>query len=348
MEKLEDNIDKFLLRRIAYNIPEKAKLKRVKLKGEILDSPVLASKKYHLNEHLGFKNYDQIILEFESILRENFDSHCDISSFYRNIKDLIITEEKSTIITTIKRLLGRSDEGLFYPESNEIALMSDNNGRDILFHELLHLASSKVTPENIVFTGFCQGKDLGEKITGECINEGYTEYLNCKYFIQRDSIYYDDDKIIARGIEDIIGSSKMEELYFNSDLKGLINELSKYCSEQVVNNLVARLDTLTEGRRPTRSKVYRVFAEARQTIAGIKINKVRTQYSQGQISEVEKEKQILFAKLYSRDALIFEQDAHIEKEESGIRIIDHNNNVFIDNKANIKVEIPVYHYQVKK
>ena len=47
MEKLEDNIDKFLLRRIAYNIPEKAKLKRVKLKGEILDSPVLASKKYH-------------------------------------------------------------------------------------------------------------------------------------------------------------------------------------------------------------------------------------------------------------------------------------------------------------
>ena len=31
MEKLEDNIDKFLLRRIAYNIPEKAKLKRVKL-----------------------------------------------------------------------------------------------------------------------------------------------------------------------------------------------------------------------------------------------------------------------------------------------------------------------------
>lgn len=237
MEKLEDNIDKFLLRRIAYNIPEKAKLKRVKLKGEILDSPVLASKKYHLNEYLGFKNYDQIVLEFESILRENFGSHCDISSFYRNIKDLVITEEKSTIITTIKRLLGRNNEGCYYPESNEIALMSDNNGRDVAFHELLHLASSKVTPEDIIFTGFCQGKDLGEIITGECINEGYTEYLNCKYFIQRDSIYYDDDKIIARGIEDIIGSSKMEELYFNSDLKGLINELSKYCSEQVVNNL---------------------------------------------------------------------------------------------------------------
>lgn len=347
MEKLEDNIDKFLLRRIAYNIPEKTKLKRVRTKGEVLPSPVLASKKYHINEYLGFKNYNEIILEFESLLKENFDSHCDISSFYRNINDLIITEEKSTIITTIKRLLGRNAEGIYCPEENKMKLMSDNKGKDVAFHELLHLASTKIkSEEDIVFTGFCQGQDFGEKITGLYINEGYTEYLNCKYFLQRDSIYYEGVKQVARGIEDIIGEKKMEELYFNSDLKGLIQELSKYTTEREVLNLIARMDSL--GQRPTMSKMNRVLSETRQTIAGIKINKARTQYNQGQISEVEKEKQILFAKLYSLEGFVFEQDAHIEREETGIRITDRNNNVFIDNKANIKVGKQIYHYQVKK
>lgn len=346
MEKLEDNIDVFLLRRIAYNIPEKAKLKRVKLKGEILDSPVLASKKYHLNEYLDSKDYNQIILEFESILRKSFGSHCDISSFYRNIQELTINEEQSTLLTTIKRLLGRNNEGAYCPEENKIKVMSDNNGIDVFFHELLHLASTKVTPESIVFTGFCQGQNFGKKMTGLYINEGYTEYLNCKYFLQRDSIYYEGVKQVARGIEDIIGEKKMEELYFNSDLKGLIQELSKYTTEREVLNLIARMDSL--GQRPTMSKMNRVLSETRQTIAEIKINKARTQYNQGQISEVEKEKQILFAKLYSLEGFVFEQDAHIEREETGIRITDRNNNVYIDNKANIKVGRQVYHYQVQK
>ena len=127
---------------------------------------------------------------------------------------------------------------------------------------------------------------------------------------------------------------------------------NKIDEQDIINNqeLIIKIAnnfgvTLTPKGYDVGSNIIRIKFQLGQ---GIKINKVRTQYNQGQISEVEKEKQILFAKLYSLEGLVFEQDAHIIKEEDGIRITDRNNNVFIDNKANIKVGNRIYEYQVQK
>lgn len=46
-------------------------------------------------------------------------------------------------------------------------------------------------------------------------------------------------------LEDIIGSEKIENLYFNSDLGGLVDELSKYVDREEVLKFIYNLDFYT-------------------------------------------------------------------------------------------------------
>lgn len=61
---------------------------------------------------------------------------------------------------------------------------------------------------------------------GRFLDEGYTEYLNSKYF--KSTECYKINKIFLKTLSIIIGEELMEQMYFNADLKGLINELMKY------------------------------------------------------------------------------------------------------------------------
>ena len=92
-------------------------------------------------------------------------------------------------------------------------------------HELLHLASRKRVGK-IILSGFRQVTN--QTIMGRYLNEGYTEYLNQKYFSKKDRTVYAEAVTFAQGIERIVGRKKMEKLYFDANLLGLIDHLGKY------------------------------------------------------------------------------------------------------------------------
>lgn len=126
--------------------------------------------------------------------------------------------------------------GIYFEKDNS------QNIEEALYHELLHAASSKEN-DGIYFTGFRQYPP----VIGMSINEGYTELLNQRYF-QKDKkdklITYPYEVAVAKIVELIVGKEKMTSLYFNSDLKGLVEELSKYQSIDKIKKFISNLDTI--------------------------------------------------------------------------------------------------------
>lgn len=97
-----------------------------------------------------------------------------------------------------------------------------------IFHELMHMSSSNFK-SNYIRVGFLTINKFGFEEFGRYFNEGCTEMLTHKYFgvAQR---CYDTSIAIATEIANIIGEEKLEKLYFQGNLSGLINELKKYNS----------------------------------------------------------------------------------------------------------------------
>ena len=115
----------------------------------------------------------------------------------------------------------------------------------VLPHELLHMASTvKRDEDTSIFSGFSQSTKLGNyELIGRGLNEGYTQYLAEKYF---DVGYrsYPLEVLIAAKLEDVITEEKMEKMYFNADLKGLVHELLKYIDEKAIIMFMYAIDFL--------------------------------------------------------------------------------------------------------
>lgn len=125
--------------------------------------------------------------------------------------------------------------------SNPLSTMNINH---ILAHELLH-ASTSSGARNRRYSGFCQCmleiKKL--KILGNGINEGYTELLTRRLF-GYEHTSYNYEVAVAEMVELIVGKEKMQDLYFNLDLNGLINALGKYSDKNKTKQFILNLDTI--------------------------------------------------------------------------------------------------------
>ena len=105
-----------------------------------------------------------------------------------------------------------------------------------IFHELLHMASTRIKDGK----DYC-GFDL-DSIIGTGINENYTDYLLEKYFIKEQE--YDRKRLLLDELELIVGEEKLEDMYFKADLPSLIKELSKYNETKDVIKLIYDYDSL--------------------------------------------------------------------------------------------------------
>lgn len=133
---------------------------------------------------------------------------------------------------TVKIMLNQleSDEkidgirtGAYNVAKNEIYI----NDFSCIYHELMHLSSTSFKYSYIV-SGFALF-DLNNSRINNYFNEGYTQLLTERYFDDKDKgKIYTFAVLVSSEIEKIIGKNKMEELYFNSDFVGLVNELEKY------------------------------------------------------------------------------------------------------------------------
>lgn len=173
--------------------------------------------------------YIDDINKFIDVVVKNIDDN-NLTCFYNNIKSLCVKRvdnfDKNTIVGT-------------YDQKKNIIYLRDNYG---IFHELFHM-SSAYTTKKIEYSGFLQL--YKNYFIGSGLNEGYTQLLTERYFSDVPGIVdsgYTVEKLFMEDIEKIVGKDKLEELYFNVNLYGLVNELRKYSSDYQIMKFISDMD----------------------------------------------------------------------------------------------------------
>lgn len=232
-------------------------------------------------EHITSQKIKDITLEFANLLIEKFPPDYLIN-FYNNINEVKI--EKSIAI------LLRACIGTYSNLSNKIDVFAIST----LYHELFHMAScvnKSILDENgsiMYFTGFHQHNDIYTFEIGRGLNEGYTELLTQRYFGDKHKLpkTYKHVVNIAEKLEIIIGKDKMESLYFNANLSGLINELKKYSTEDEIAKFISRVDlimkhSVSEFRS---KKMEQSIKDVYDFLFKTYVKKLKQQYEDGKIS----------------------------------------------------------------
>ena len=187
-----------------------------------------------------FKEFNKPILEFIEVFNKYFEKYN--ANLYNNLSNLHIVVNHS---------YGNEYEGEHDDKHNAIYISIpigrkyelNEEVKDTLFHELLHVASNNIQKN---YSGFHHDINiLGAKTLGRGINEGYTEYLLIKYFRPNtiSNFYYDEIRIVKE-LEKLIGKDKMIDYYFNGNLYDLILDLSKNNNYEEIISLIKDIDLL--------------------------------------------------------------------------------------------------------
>lgn len=199
-------------------------------------------KKIDINKYLKYGDLNEFIKIFNNTFEETIGNDRK-KTFNKNIKKLKIYQVPG------KFELNKKDTGGTYePLKNRITIYGNDNDyfemSEKLMHELLHLASNKANgliDGLTISTAYEKG---GYFVTGNGLNEGYTELLNSRYFArQNNSTGYNQEMVIAAGIEKIVGKDKMLDAYFKYSLIDVLNELEEYYGDhEYYLNLIKQID----------------------------------------------------------------------------------------------------------
>ena len=174
------------------------------------------------NKKIDNSKFQDKINEFIEVFHDNFPS--TLSDRLEENLNTIKVIKKSKLFRKKKDVVGT-----YSSNTNEIILYED----DSLDHELFHMSSSLITPkpnkllENYDFIGFRDG------FKGKGLNEGYTQLLSERFF-DTEKTYIRLVEVV-KVLEYIIGKDIMQECYFDTGLKGLIDELIKYFEPEEYN-----------------------------------------------------------------------------------------------------------------
>jgi len=175
-------------------------------------------------------NYDILINNFLNVLN-NFMTEQEFSYIKQKLLE-----------TKIKYL---PDDNALSP-AGTCGYMGDveihENNEMILYHELFHVISTYYSENtDTIRSGFHHWQKNKQDI-GFGLNEGYTEYMTVKCFGANRPHRYENEFHYASLIELLIGEQEMFQLYFNSNLDGLIDKMSMYNSKEKVVNFLENLD----------------------------------------------------------------------------------------------------------
>ncbi|MGM9882510.1 MAG: hypothetical protein ACI31S_06715 [Bacilli bacterium] len=192
-------------------------------------------------------------LIYEGLMRLSFDISPE--SMQIIIKNLTSMIDKSNYMNSIRQCFFGTC-GMYFPSDhsiriNKLSFLNTNLQKNsalkkqIISHELMHAASG-YKYKKILASGFAQSSSIDDGI-----NEGYTDLISQRYFCKeiQETVGYCYHKAVSEITEFIIGKQKMLDLYFHSDLKGLIGELSKYQSEEKVKLFILDLDTILKAKK---------------------------------------------------------------------------------------------------
>lgn len=159
------------------------------------------------------------------------DKDIDLTTFYKNLKTLDIKVATSDLFN-----MG------YNSITNEIFFGDAEIYETAIYHELFHVASSKIADDNIL-----SGLNIWNRKThmtkGLGLNEGYTEILQNRYFNKGNG--YPLQRMYIGRLEQIINPEIIKKAYFTSDLSLLILELQKYAPLDKIEKFIANLDIYT-------------------------------------------------------------------------------------------------------
>lgn len=192
----------------------------------------------------------------ESNIKNNKEIEQLVNSFLNRLKLYITDDEIKHVENNLKTLQYKKSNILFlkltqssgyYAAKKHSISVNKNQEEDsfihTIYHELLHAVTSSYN-NHIYYCGFSQTNQKKNKQIGKLLNEGYTELLINRMFSSSDDVGYPYGKAVAALVEFIIGTDKMQKLFFNIDLEGLIKELSKYNDTNQVKQFILNLDTI--------------------------------------------------------------------------------------------------------
>ena len=286
--KLLKYYDNYMIRKIVNRMSTNMTLKQKSIEGLIKLPPSISS--LNLNDYLEYKSEDETIMRFMHTLQTKL-AHCDLSAFYERIQTLEIEEGDLDLREKLRKKTGIICNGFYNHYRNKMILFSflekdKKKVEDTKTHELLHMASSR-NGRNLEVCGF-ERIDYATGLTfGTGLNEGYTEYLNVKYFARNVRNSYSNLREITGKIGRIIGQKKMEQFYFSNDTGGLINELEKYASRDKIIEIIKKMDMVC---RPAKTKEIisentKLLNELRVDVANIALEKYKQQYNSNKIPE---------------------------------------------------------------
>ncbi len=205
----------------------------------------------YFNEFV-MKRFGNEIRKFDEVMRSHFNNY-DLVHYHNNIRTLKIRYYDFIV----EKILGRcSYSGEYSPRRNTISIAEETYEYSI-FHELMHMASSYVY-KGVTYSGFSQYsiKKDNEVQIGHVLNEGYTELMTRRYFGHDENTEaYEMETFLAGQLEKVVGKEIMESLFLKADLKGLINELSKYSSVDKAIEFVHNLD-MTSSTKDTNIRAF--------------------------------------------------------------------------------------------
>ncbi len=161
--------------------------------------------------------------------------------FFLFIKKILIEEQRYNLNLNINKIfvpvfLGAEN---FYDIDNDyIVIKFIENFKDGFMHELLHASSKGETIEGIKICGFCN--IIGRRETG--LDEYSTQYINSILFQNEIGYFNHNDYNIMDKLVKTVGLKSFLNCYFNADLKGLIQEISAYISEEQIEELINLID----------------------------------------------------------------------------------------------------------
>ncbi|MBQ1813071.1 MAG: hypothetical protein II119_03915 [Bacilli bacterium] len=180
------------------------------------------------------------VIEFANLITEKFPQEY-LMKFYNNISNVKINKKNFTIINFYTSPLSAEKFSGYYNPRRNLISINCNSTIVPIYHELFHMASTIYKNGNI-YSGFSQSRRSNSM--GDGINEGYTQLLSERYFGDIEGVKgtYPYITILVKELENIVGKEKMESLYFNANLLGLIEELKQYFSEEDISKLISGFD----------------------------------------------------------------------------------------------------------
>lgn len=286
--------------------------------------------------------------EFNELL-ERVYSEESLNNYHNNIRTIKIS--KSKLLDKLM-MQSKSYTGVYQPLSNTIKILKD----DSIYHELFHMASTR----NYKIIGF-QQSDIGKSL-----NEGYTELMNQKYFINDKIPSYSTQVEIAKQLDRIVGKEKMENLYLNSDLKGLVNELRKYATFEDIEKFVSNSDYIltmemhqwtsqksrlkkNDIKKNEMALLKKATTETEEFLEKCLENKIIIEYKEkGEFEALEPEDVYLLLKIKNIDINSINNKLHkdilayLKKEITGIPDIGIEYNSMFENIKNAVGNIEIY------